>query len=117
MQSPAMLPDPSSTGIDPKIVGLLCYLGSIVTGILFLMLEKKSRFVKFHAMQSILVSAALIVINLVLGFIPLIGWIVGILIAPVSFILWIVLMLAALQGRWFKLPIIGDYAQDQSGRF
>ncbi|WP_227872183.1 DUF4870 domain-containing protein [Paenibacillus albus] len=109
--------DPSSTGIDPKIVGLLCYLGSFVTGILFLVLEKRSTFVRFHAMQSILVSVVLVVLNIVLGFIPFIGWLLGILLAPLSFILWIALMLLALQGKRFKLPIIGNYAEEQSNRF
>jgi len=112
-----MLPDSSSTGLDPKIAGLLCYLGSFVTGILFLILEKKSRFVKFHAMQSIFISVVIIVINVVLGFIPILGWLISLLLTPVSFVLWIVLMLMALQGRWFKLPIIGDYAEDQASRF
>ncbi|GGE00477.1 DUF4870 domain-containing protein [Paenibacillus nasutitermitis] len=112
-----MSPDSSSTGLDPKIAGLLCYLGWFVTGILFLILEKKSRFVKFHAMQSIFISVVLIVINIVLGFIPVLGWLIGLLLTPASLILWIVLMLLALQGRWFKLPVIGDYAEDQAARF
>ncbi|SFT23515.1 DUF4870 domain-containing protein [Paenibacillus sp. BC26] len=117
MQAPLFGPDPSSTGIDPKIVGLLCYLGSFVTGILFLVLEKRSNFVKFHAMQSILISVVLVVINIVLGFIPFIGWLLGFLLAPLSFILWIALMLLALQGKRFKLPVIGDYAEQQASKF
>jgi uncharacterized membrane protein len=116
MQSPYM-PDPSSTGIDPKIAGLLCYLGCFVTGILFLVLEKKSRFVKFHAMQSVLATIAVMVINIVLGFLPIIGWIIGIFFAPLTFVLWIALMLLALQGRWFKLPVIGNIAEQQSRLF
>ncbi|WP_308636971.1 DUF4870 domain-containing protein [Paenibacillus silvisoli] len=110
-------PDPSSTGIDPKIVGLLCYLGSFVTGILFLVLEKRSGFVKFHAMQSILISVVLVILNIVLGFIPFIGWLLGVLLTPLSFILWIALMLLALQGKRFKLPVIGDYAEQQASKF
>ena len=49
MSSSSIVPEPSSTGIDPKVAGLLCYLGMFITGILFLVIEKKSRFVKFHA--------------------------------------------------------------------
>lgn len=117
MLAPRFAPDRSSTGIDPKIVGLLCYLGVFVTGLLFLALEKRSTFVKFHAMQSIMLSLALLIINIVLGFIPIIGWFLGGLLAPLSFILWIALMLLALQGRWFKLPIIGDIAERQAAKF
>lgn len=117
MQAPRFAPDRSSTGIDSKLVGLLCYMGVFVTGFLFLALEKRSTFVKFHAMQSIFFSAALLIINIVLGFIPIIGWFLGVLLAPLSFVLWIALMLLALQGRWFKLPIIGDMAEQQASKF
>lgn len=110
-------PDPSSTGLDPKVAGLLCYLLGFITGIVFLALEKQSRFVKFHALQSIAISVVLIVINLILGFIPFIGWLVSIILTPLSFILWIALMLLALQGKKFKLPIIGDWAESQVGGF
>ncbi|GGF94117.1 DUF4870 domain-containing protein [Paenibacillus abyssi] len=107
----------SSTGLDPKAAGLLCYLGSFVTGIIFLMIEKNSRFVKFHAMQSIVVTATLFVIHFLLGIIPFIGWLISLFITPLAFILWIVLMLTALQGKWFKLPIIGDFAEQQADKF
>ncbi|WP_219834664.1 DUF4870 domain-containing protein [Paenibacillus sp. R14(2021)] len=117
MQAPHFGPDPSSTGIDPKVVGLLCYVGCFITGILFLAIEKKSAFVKFHAMQSVIVFVTVFVLNIVLGFIPFIGWFLGLLLAPLAFILWIVCMLLALQGKWFKLPIIGDYAEQQASKF
>ncbi|MFD0716147.1 DUF4870 domain-containing protein [Paenibacillus sp. GCM10027626] len=111
------MPDRSSTGIDPRIVGLLCYFGLFITGLLFLAIEKQSRFVKFHALQSILVSVAFVIINIVLGIVPIIGVIISIILAPISFVLWIALMLLALQGRWFKLPYIGDLAERQSQQF
>lgn len=108
---------PSSTGLDPKVAGLLCYLVGFVTGIIFLVIEKENRFVKFHAMQSIIVFGTLTVVNIVLGFIPVIGWIVGFIITPLTFILWIVLMLLALQGKQFKLPFAGDIAEQQMNKF
>ncbi|MUT68412.1 DUF4870 domain-containing protein [Paenibacillus sp. NEAU-GSW1] len=117
MTTPGFQPDQSSTGLDPKIAGLLAYLGWFVTGIIFIAIEKQSRFVKFHAMQSIVVSVILIVLNIVLGFIPFIGWVLGVILAPVSFILWIALMLLALQGKYFKLPVIGDWAEQQASKF
>jgi Predicted membrane protein len=114
---PSFGPDRSSTGMDAKIAAMLCYFGSFVTGFLFLVFEKQSRFVKFHAMQSIIVSASLIVIHLILGMIPLIGWFAAALLVPLSFILWLALMLLALQGKWFKLPIIGDFAEQQAYKY
>lgn len=112
-----MLPDNSSTGLDPKVAGLLCYLGGFVTGIIFLVLEKQSRFVRLHAVQSIVVSVALIVLNILFGFIPIIGWFLGLLLTPIGFILWIALMLLTLQGKLGKLPIIGDWSEQQASKF
>lgn len=117
MQSPSLEPDQSSIGLDPKVAGLLCYLGVFVTGIIFLAIEKQSRFVKFHAMQSIVTFAALFVLNIVFQFIPFIGWLLSLILSPVSFILWIALMLLALQGKTYKLPIIGDWAEQQANKF
>lgn len=117
MQPMPVNPDPSSTGLDPKVAGLLCYLGVFVTGIIFLVLEKQSRFVKFHAMQSIVVFAGLFVLNIVLSMIPFIGILFGFLLTPISFILWIALMLLALQGRYFKVPFIGDWIEQQANKF
>jgi len=100
----------SSTGLEENIAGLLCYVGVFITGLVFFFTEKSSRFVKFHALQSILLFVSLAVVNIVLGWIPLIGWIVRDLVSLASFILWILLMVKAYQGDWFKLPIIGDIA-------
>ncbi|MGO4110326.1 DUF4870 domain-containing protein [Paenibacillus sp. YAF4_2] len=117
MSSASFEPDRSSTGIDPKVAALLAYFLGFITGIIFLVVEKQSRFVKFHALQSIAVSVVFIVLNLILGFIPIIGWLLGLIVTPVGFILWIALMLLALQGKRFKLPYIGDWAEQQSSRF
>ncbi|MFF2483564.1 DUF4870 domain-containing protein [Paenibacillus sp. NPDC058071] len=117
MSTPHYEPDRSSTGLDPKVAGLLAYLGGFITGIIFLAIEKNSRFVKFHAMQSIVVSVILVVLNIILGFIPLIGWLLGIILGPLTFILWIALMLLALQGKYFKLPYIGDWSEQQINKF
>lgn len=104
----------SSTGMSENLAALLSYVLGFITGIIFFVIEKQSRFVKFHAMQSILVSAALMVLSFVLGFIPFIGWIALILLGPVSFVLWILLMVKAYKYVWFKLPVVGDIAEKQA---
>lgn len=107
-------PGQSSSGLEEHVAGLLTYVLGLVTGIVFLVIEKKSRFVRFHAMQSVLVSAALILLNMVLGFIPVFGWLLSLLITPVGFVLWLILMYQAFKGKWFKLPVLGDIAEKQA---
>jgi len=57
----------SSTGLDENVAGFLCYLFGFVTGIVFLVVEKESRFVKFHAKQSTITFLGLFVITLLIG--------------------------------------------------
>ena len=103
----------TSTGIKPNVAGLLCYLVGWVTGLIFLLIEKESKFVRFHAIQSIAINVVLFVIYLIFMFIPIIGWIINIFIGIAMFILWIVLMYKAYQGEKFKLPIVGNFAEKQ----
>lgn len=103
----------TSMEMDENLAGLLCYLGSVITGVIFLILEKKSRFVRFHALQSIFTFGAIFVLNFVLSKIPFIGWMISLLMTPLGLILWIVLMYKAYQGQMFKLPIVGDMAEKQ----
>jgi uncharacterized membrane protein len=101
----------SSTGLQPNVAGLLCYLGSFITGIIFLLIEKENKFIRFHAMQSIITFGFLFVLGITLPFIPFIGAIFGPILWIVSIILWIVLMIKAYQGEQFKLPVVGDMAE------
>ena len=110
------LQEGSSTGLDPNLAGLLCYLLGLITGIVFLIIEKENRFVRFHAFQSLAVFGALFVLSLIAGFIPVIGRLISILLAPVGLILWILLMVKAYQGERYKIPLAGDWAEAQSGR-
>lgn len=103
----------TSTGLDENVAGLLCYLVGAITGIVFIIMEKENKFIRFHAIQSIITSVVIIVANVVLAAIPLIGWLISLLLAPLILVLWIILMYKAYQGHTFKLPIIGDFAEKQ----
>ncbi len=103
----------SSTGLEENAAGALAYLLSFITGIVFLIVEKDSDFVRFHAMQSTITFGGLFVLQFIIGLVPIIGWIISILIFPVWLILWIVLMMKAYQGERFKLPIVGNIAEQQ----
>ncbi|MFW6134189.1 MAG: DUF4870 domain-containing protein [Elusimicrobiota bacterium] len=100
-------------GVKENLEALLCYVLGWITGIVFILLEKDNEFVRFHAVQSIVVFGGLMIISIALNYIPFIGFIVSIFIAPVSFILWIFLMYKAFNGEKYKLPLAGDFAEDQ----
>ena len=101
----------TSTGLDENVAGLLCYLLLGMSGVVFLILEPENRFVRFHAIQSIIVFGILNIAVIILILIPLIGWsFVGILVA-VAFILWVVLMVKAYQGTRYKIPGAGNLAE------
>jgi len=104
----------SSTGLEENVAGLLCYIVTWVSGLVFFLIEKDSKFVKFHAMQSIITFGALIIIMWVAGVIPFIGWVISVLTGILILVLWIVLMVKAYQGEKFKLPIAGDLAEKWS---
>ncbi|WP_338553749.1 DUF4870 domain-containing protein [Paenibacillus sp. KS-LC4] len=110
-------PDQSSTGLDPKVAALLCYVLGFISGIIFLVLEKNSRYVKFHAMQSIITFGGLLVVSMIVNIIPVIGTLIGALLSILGFVLWIFLMLQAYQGKPFKLPYVGDIAEKQANQF
>ena len=93
----------TSGGLNQNVAGLLCYLAGWITGLVFILIEKENKFVRFHAMQSIIVFGALSI----LSFIPVVNIVAGIL----GFILWIFLMVKAYQGEMYKLPWVGDLAE------
>jgi len=97
----------SSTGLEENVAAFFCYLLGFVTGIVFLVVEKKSSFVKFHAKQSTITFLGLFVIIVVVGWIPVLGTLVWIF----TLILWLVLMIKALQGKRYFLPIVGKLAE------
>jgi uncharacterized membrane protein len=104
----------TETGLQENIAGLLCYVLGWVTGIVFLFIEKNNKFVKFHAIQSIVVFGAYTILSIIFGLIPFIGWVLNTLLGIAAFILWILLMYKAYQGLKYKLPIAGDMAEKQA---
>ena len=103
----------SSTGMEENVAALLSYVAGWITGLIFFLIEKDSKFVKFHAMQSIITFGALHIIIIILSWIPFVNILAGI-IGLGSLVLWIILMVKAYQGEKFKLPITGDLAEKWS---
>jgi uncharacterized membrane protein len=118
----AVTPAVAASGLADNVAGALAYV-TIIPAIIFLILEpyNKSRFVRFHSWQCIFFNVAWWILWIGLRIVihmPFLGWLT-IFIWPViwlgGFILWIVLVIKANQGQMFKLPVIGDLAQQQAG--
>jgi uncharacterized membrane protein len=120
----------SSTGLDENVAALLSYVLNWVSGLVFFLIEKTSRLVRFHAMQSILLTAVGVVLFFVLWIFWFIGLFVtsqlpgmlasllGLLLTLIWVVFWVGLTIAwvmclvkAYQGKYFKLPIIGNLAE------
>ncbi len=107
--------DKTSTGLSENVAGLLCYVLGWISGVIFILIEQENKFVRFHAIQSIMVFGVLTVAGIILGWIPVIGGFLSWVISVLGFILWIVLMVKAYQGTKYKLPWAGDFTEKRSG--
>lgn len=117
-----------SAGLTSNVAAALAYILGFITGILFLVLEpyKHDRFVRFHAMQSILYSAAGLVFRigwsiLVSALMEVTVW-AGVVLVPVGLVIsfglfgfWLYLMYQAYSNREFRIPVIGAIAAKQVG--
>ncbi len=112
---------PAASGLAENVAGLLCYLVGWLTGLIFLLIDKRP-FVRFHAAQSIVVFGVLFILRLVFWF----GWVgtwglfslwglLSMLLGLVTLIAWVVLMVQAYQGKMFEVPIAAGIAKSIAG--
>ncbi len=122
----------TSMNLEENVASALCYVLTWVTGIIFYFMEKENKTVRFHAMQSILTFLPLTILGWVLGWVGAPKWTSGgpygwgtwspgipalvylsWIIYAVTVILWLVLIIKSYQGEKFKVPVIGDIAENQ----
>src|SRR5215813_11825637 len=114
--APAAPVAPSTEGLADNVAGLLCYAVGWLTGLIFLLIDKRP-WVKFQAAQSIAVFGGLTIIRIGLVFIGhFIGWAIFGLIGLVGFVLWIFLMVKAYQHENVRIPIAADIADSLAGK-
>lgn len=108
------VPSTSSGGLESNVAAALAYLP--ILAIVWLLVEpySKDRFVKFHSVQSLGLAVASIGVSIVLGMIPILGWILLIFLPLGVFVVWILCAVKAYQNEKFKLPLIGDFAEKQA---
>ncbi len=113
---PTPPPPPASTqgGLESNVAAALAYLP--ILAVVWLLVEpySKDRFIKFHSVQSLGLAVVSMGIYIVLGIIPILGWIL-LLFAPLAlFVVWVICAVKAFQKEKFKLPVIGDFAEKQA---
>jgi uncharacterized membrane protein len=101
------IPDKSSTGMEPNVAAGVSVIFGWVSGLIFFLIEKESKFVKFWAFQAILLS----VVGIVLCAIPFVNFVGG----PLFLVLWIISLIKAFSGKVHKWPVIGEVAAKQAG--
>jgi len=125
----------SSTGLDENIAALLSYVFGWVSGLIFFLIEKDSRLVRFHAMQSLLFNVLVAVVGIALWIVLFVVFMIvaqisgtlATLLSLVSILVWGVFLLGilagfilclvkAFQGQYFKLPVIGNFAEKFSAK-
>ena len=106
----------SSTGLSENVAGTFCYVLGWITGLIFLLIEKKSSFVRFHAMQSLITFGLLSIAGLVINILPGIGVLISTLLGLLGLVLWLLLMYKAWNGERYKLRWVGDEAEKQADR-
>ena len=113
-------------GVLPEtLAGALAYF--LLPAVMFLLIApySKNRFVRFHSFQCIgvwlagvVIAAMLRIVGVVLFLIPGMGhllvWLLSMLVSLAFFMIWVVLVVKALQGEMFKLPLVGDFAERQT---
>jgi uncharacterized membrane protein len=124
-QNPATTSAPARSGLSENTAALLSYVLGWLTGLIFLLIDKRP-YVRFHAAQSLVTFGALSIARIVLGLIFGVGWWFGghagvrhlgfglpllSLLGLLTFLVWIVCMVKAYQGQRFKLPLAGDIAE------
>jgi uncharacterized membrane protein len=128
---PFARPEPSAgSGMTPNTAAAISYVFGIISGVVILLIEK-DRFARFHAAQSILLSAAWVagwiaisVVSTFLSFLPFVGFVFGWMVWMVlwaglglgGLALWVAMIVTAAQGRRVVLPVIGRYAEDIAAR-
>ena len=111
-------------GLDENIAAMVAYLGTFITGIIILILERENKTVRFAALQSTIFFIGMAIISTVVGWLMIfIGWIpfLGGLVSSIitgglgliTFVAWIYLSYTAFKGQKVKVPMLGDIVEEQ----
>ena len=103
----------SRTGLDSNVAAALAYALGPIGGVVFLLIEKDDEFVRFHALQSIVVFLSIAVLHTALRNLPLLAWTASGPLMILTGVLWVFLMIQALTRKRYKVPVLGDFVERQ----
>ena len=106
----------STFGLDKNVACAMTYVLGWISGLIFFLMEKKDKEVRFHALQSIIAFGAITVIQIVIGRLPYIGWVIGPVLSLGTLVLWLVMMIKTYQGERIVLPIVGPIAEKEGSK-
>jgi len=107
----------NTTQTTETFKAVACYVFGFFTGVIMLILEKNNQLIRFHAMQSTLVFSGIYISILLVQMVPVLGGLVVLFLKILAVILWLLLIIKAYKGEKYKLPFIGQIAEDQVGKF
>ena len=99
-------------GLSETAAGAIAYI-TIIPAIIFLVMEpyNRSSFIRFHSWQSVFFGITVAIVHFVLGVIPILGWLLLLPVGIALLILWIFVMIKASKGERYKIPFIGNFAE------
>lgn len=111
----AATPAATAGGLQDNVAGMLAYV-TIIPAIIFLVVApyNQNKFIRFHSFQCIFLCVAIFAVDIILAFIPFIGWMLYPLVSLAWLAVAIICALKAYGGQKFKLPVIGDLAEKQA---
>ena len=100
----------SSTGLDENVAAVLA-VSLIVSSLVFVLIERRSAFVRFHAIQSLVFFGVVILLGLVVAAVPFLPSFISTLASILALAVWVVLLVQTYRGSWFELPVVGRFAR------
>jgi uncharacterized membrane protein len=106
-----------SLGMNENVTALLAYVLGWVSGLIVFLLEEENEFVRFHAMQSMVVFGGITILGIVFSIVPILHGAVIPVLNLIGVVLWVILMIKAAQHERFRLPVISEITDDFLKKF
>lgn len=104
-----MAENKTTIGLPRNTTAALAYVLGWLSGLVIFLMEKEDKFVRFHALQSVIFFGLVTLVTMV----PVIGWMLSPLVMLAALVAWVVCLVKAYQGEKFMLPVVGEFVEKQ----